>query len=207
MHARFAEGQCVQIIPALSTTLPSELDAFSAVLDGEIVCLDEDDRPQFKNLLFRRGEPRFYAFDLLWLNGEDLRQLPLVERKLRLRSVVPRAGERLLYCDHVEDNGEALFRLACERDLEGIVAKKKADAYLPTEKTTWFKIRNRNYSQWMGREELFERERETNPDERCWNMCTRACAEAERFGPGGRLTSRRRYAVTFLSILSLVARV
>jgi bifunctional non-homologous end joining protein LigD len=67
--------------------------------------------------------------------------LPLVERKRQLRSVVPRGGERLLYYDHVDENGEALFRLACEQDLEGIVAKKKSAAYLPNEETTWFKIR------------------------------------------------------------------
>ena len=49
--------------------------------------------------------------------------------------------ERLLYCDPIEDKGEALFSLACERDLEGIVAKRKGDPYLP-EHATWLKIRN-----------------------------------------------------------------
>lgn len=68
--------------------------------------------PQFRDLLFRRGEPRFYAFDILWdehawsdnenerhrfRSGEDVRYLPLSDRKLRLRAVVPKRGERLLY--------------------------------------------------------------------------------------------------------------
>jgi len=175
-------GNVFKSFPALNTSLPAELNASSAVLDGEIVCLDRDGKPQFKNLMFRRGEPRFYVFDLLWLDGEDLRHLPLFERKLRLRFVAPRGGERLLYCDHVEQDGEALFRLACERDLEGIVAKKKSAAYLPHEESTWFKIRNRSYSQWIGREQLFERERETNPDDRLWAGCVAACAEAENIG-------------------------
>ncbi len=67
-------------------------------------------------------------------------------------------GERLLYCDHIDQDGEGMFRLACEHDLEGIVAKRKPDPYLP-EHASWLKIRNQNYSQWVGREELFERER------------------------------------------------
>jgi bifunctional non-homologous end joining protein LigD len=75
-------------------------------------------------LLFRHGEPRFYAFDLLCVDGEALRYLPLIERKARLRSVVPQRRDRLLYCDHVEGDGEGLFRKAYEHDLEGIVAKR-----------------------------------------------------------------------------------
>src|SRR5712692_9137782 len=85
------------------------------------------------------------AFDLLWVDGEDLRFLPLADRKLRLWSVVPQGVERFLYCDHVEQDGEGLFRLACGHDLEGIVAKHKHDAYLP-EHARWLKIRNREYS-------------------------------------------------------------
>ena len=98
---------------------------------------------------------------------------PLIDRKLRLRRVVPKRSERLLYCDHVEENGEALFKLVCERDLEGIVAKRKGDPYLP-DHATWVKIRNRNYSQWIGREELFERERASDPDWHHWNACALA---------------------------------
>jgi hypothetical protein len=135
-----------------------------------------------------------YAFDILWdehtwsdddqerrrfRNGEDVRYLPLCDRKLRLRAVVPKSGERLLYCDHIEGDGEALFQLACEHDVEGVVAKHKYAPYLPDAGTTWFKIRNRNYSQWVGREELFERERERNPDAvGSWDSCVMACAAA-----------------------------
>ena len=132
-------GNEFKSFPTLNECLPIELSATSAVLDGEIVCLDGNGKPQFRNLLFRRGEPRFYAFDLLWVDGEDLRLLPLIERTHRLRSVVPNGSERLLYCDHVEHDGEGLFRLASERDLEGIVAKRKSDPYL-LDQASWLKI-------------------------------------------------------------------
>jgi hypothetical protein len=92
--------------------------------------------------------------------------------------LVPKQAARLLYCDHIEGDGEELFRLACEDDLEGIVAKRKSDPYLP-EHATWLKIRNQNYSQWIGREGLFEREREHNPDVRLWDACVIACEQAD----------------------------
>ena len=65
---------------------------------------------------------------------------------------------------------------ASVRLLEGVVAKLKSAPYLPTEPTTSVKIRNRSYSQWVGREELFERERGSNPDVRGWDACVRVCA-------------------------------
>jgi bifunctional non-homologous end joining protein LigD len=61
----------------------SGLKARSAILDGEIVCLDSDGVSQFKELLYRRGRAVFFAFDLVWLDGADLRQTPLIERKIR----------------------------------------------------------------------------------------------------------------------------
>ena len=63
----------------------------NAILDGEVVCLDSDDgRPLFNALLHRRSEPCFVAFDCLWLDGRDLRRLPLIERKRVLRRIIPR---------------------------------------------------------------------------------------------------------------------
>jgi hypothetical protein len=109
-------------------------------------------------------------------NGEDLRYLPLIDRKLRLYALVPKSAERLLYCDHIDAHGEGLFRLACENDLEGIVAKRKGDPYL-LEHATWLKIRNHDYSQWVGREELFERERGSDPEFHVWDGCALACQE------------------------------
>ena len=89
-----------------------------------------------------------------------MRYSPLTERKRKLRSILPARSERILYCDHVEHDGESLFRLACDSDLEGIVAKRKFDPYLAGQ-AQWLKIRNTSYTQWESREELFDRERET----------------------------------------------
>ncbi len=84
------------------------------------MCLDDQGRSLFYDLMFRRREPYLYAFDLLWLDGADLRELLLVERKSRLKDVIPEPPSPLLYLDHVEDQGVELFRLCCEQDLEGI---------------------------------------------------------------------------------------
>jgi len=108
------------------------------------------------------------AFDLLRCDGQHLRYAPLTERKRKLRSILPTDSDRIMYCDHVERDGESLFRLACENDPEGIVAKRKFDPYLLVQ-ASWLKIRNPNYSQWEGREDLFER---------AWDDGVRACAEA-----------------------------
>ena len=182
-------GNTFKSFPALCEGLARDLRGRRCVLDGEIVCVDPAGKPQFRDLLFRRGDPVFYAFDLLWDqhvrsddeverrrfgNGEDTRYLPLADRKLRLRSVMPTQAERLSYCDHIDSEGDELFRLACENDLEGIVAKRKCDPYLQ-EHAAWLKIRNRAYSQWVGREQLFERERRSDPDVRVWEECTLAC--------------------------------
>ena len=186
-------GNTFKSFPGVCEGLARDLNGRRCVLDGEIVCLDDKGKPQFRDLLFRRAEPFFYAFDILWdeharsddeeemrrfRNGEDTRYLPLTDRKLRLRRVVPKRGERLLYCDHIDSHGEGLFRLTCEHDLEGIVAKRKGDPYLP-EHTSWLKIRNLSYSQWQNREELFERERAIHPDFEVWSACALACVEAE----------------------------
>jgi bifunctional non-homologous end joining protein LigD len=179
--------------PGLCEGLNRDLRGRRCVLDGEIVCLDPQGKAQFRDLLFHRAEPFFYAFDVLWdehassddgaeiyrfRNGEDTRYLPLVDRKQRLRQIVPKAGERLLYCDHVEASGEQLFRLACQQDLEGIVAKRKADPYLH-EHAEWVKIRNQAYSQWIGREELFERERKQELSFNHWAECALACESVQ----------------------------
>jgi hypothetical protein len=83
-------------------------------------------------LLYRRDWPSFLAFDLLEVDGEDLRDQPLAARKRRLRQIMPSVDSRLLYVDHLERRGSALFRAACARDLEGIVAKWRHGRYFRT---------------------------------------------------------------------------
>jgi bifunctional non-homologous end joining protein LigD len=154
------------------------LKARHAILDGEIACLDDQGYSQFNELLFRRGTPLFCAFDLLHLDGKDLRSLPLIERKRTLRKIVPQGSVSLLYVDHVEGEGERMFQLACERDLEGIVAKHCQSRYVVENGNPgWIKIKNRRYSQVIGRDELFEKHyEEKGAPEIGWDVCDRAAA-------------------------------
>jgi len=88
----------------------------------------------------------FVAFDLLWLNGEDLRPLPLMERKARLRRLLRRRANHLIAeALAIEGRGKALMAAVEEHDLEGIVAKRKSDPYRRGVK--WWKILNRADSQ------------------------------------------------------------
>ena len=143
----------------LATWLAEHLRVESAVLDGEIACLDESGRPTFRDLLFRKRQCIFIAFDLLYLNGEDLRTLPLIERKAMLKRLIRRKRARMFYLDHIEADGRLLFEEVVKMDLEGIVCKRKDSPYKVTEKPSryWIKVKNSRYSQLEGRQEIFER--------------------------------------------------
>jgi bifunctional non-homologous end joining protein LigD len=137
----------------------AKLPVENAILDGEVICVDAKGVSQFNQLLSRKGEPVFCAFDLLWLDGEDLRRRPLVERKKRLARLVRAAKcPRLLYAQHIEQRGKSLFAEICARDLEGVVAKRKLGIY-KDDATGWLKVKNRTYSQAEGRHELLTRGR------------------------------------------------
>jgi bifunctional non-homologous end joining protein LigD len=138
---------------SLKTAL-AKLRVTDAILDGEICCLDSQGRSQFNELLYRRGEPVLYCFDLLWLNGQDLRQLPLIERKKRLHHLIAKSRrQRIIYAQHIAKHGTSLYREICERDLEGVVAKRKESVYSSTGQ--WLKVLNPNYTQHEGRHEKF----------------------------------------------------
>jgi bifunctional non-homologous end joining protein LigD len=102
------------------------LEVKNAVIDGELVCLDAEGRSIFNELLLRRGCPIFYAFDLLYLNGRDLRQLPLIERKKKLRALLDKSALPDVICgNYVEERGIDLFKEVVRRNLEGVVAKRR----------------------------------------------------------------------------------
>ena len=166
---------------ALAESISDSLPNVTAVIDGEICSLDRRGRPQFKNLLFHRGNPPcFFAFDLLTCDGKDLRTERLLDRKQELRRLLARACAPLKYNEYIDGCGTALFKRVCELDLEGIVAKQKSAPYVTErERSTWFKILNRKYSQKNGREELFEWERHQEPVAG-WHSCAWVCAELER---------------------------
>src|SRR5215469_7659339 len=111
----------------LAQDIKAALPNIKVVLDGEIVCLDKKGKPQFQNLLFRRGAPCFFAFDLLMSDGKDWRTEPLTDRKQELRRMLAKVSPPfpLRYVDHVDGSGKALFERVCQLDLEGIVAKQK----------------------------------------------------------------------------------
>lgn len=142
----------------LAAWIAEHLKVESAVLDGEICCLDESGRPTFRDLIFRKRQAIFIAFDLLFLDGRDLRALPLIERKRMLKRLIRRKRARMFYLDHVESDGCLLFEQVRKMDLEGIVCKRKDSPYKVTDKPSryWIKVKNARYSQLEGREELFE---------------------------------------------------
>jgi bifunctional non-homologous end joining protein LigD len=124
------------------------------VFDGEVCALDQDGRPDFNALLFRCKYPVYVAFDLLFYEREDIRPLPLKERRSILDQVAARYGvqksELFTGC------AKNLYDTVCAMDLEGIVLKKLDDPY-DAECTKWWKVPNPDYSQKIGRGELFER--------------------------------------------------
>jgi len=99
----------------LSKEIGNALSPGTVVLDGEIVCIDSKGRPQFKDLLFRRGNPCFFAFDLLYSDGKDWRRDGLVDRKAALAAMIRSlpVDSRLKYADHVERARVAIYEPTC----------------------------------------------------------------------------------------------
>jgi len=136
------------------------IDARDAIVDGEVVALDESGRPRFSLLQDRtgirtgrepgsrraRGEPApivFQAFDLLHLDGRSLLAVPLEERKRALRTRL-RSHPLVRYAGHVEADGEAFYDAARSQELEGIVAKLRRSPYEPGRRSAaWLKLKVR----------------------------------------------------------------
>ncbi len=136
----------------LAESLARALDLEDAIFDGEIIVM-RDSRVDFNALFWSNGEPAFAAFDLLWLNGTDLRPLPLHKRKRKLRALTKRGPIAYVEAMREPQLYEAVVRL----DLEGIVSKRKSDPYTP--ETEWLKIKHAGYTQKEGRAELFDQRR------------------------------------------------
>jgi bifunctional non-homologous end joining protein LigD len=135
-------------------TLPQFVKAERAILDGEIVALDDEGRPSFglmqqrtgfqpgrRRLPRREGVPViYYAFDLLYLDGLDLRRVALERRKQLLQERIVSGGV-IQFSDHYAEKGLDLFEAAKQRGLEGIVAKKRGGAYQEKRSSDWLKIK------------------------------------------------------------------
>ena len=134
--------------------LPRFVKAGRAILDGEIVALDEEGRPSFSLMQqrtgFRAGKRRmprregvpviYYAFDLLYLDGLDLRRVALEQRKQLLQETIV-VGGVIQFSDHYAEKGLDLFEAAKQRGLEGILAKKRRGVYEEKRSRDWLKIK------------------------------------------------------------------
>lgn len=132
--------------PALARAL-SALPVTDAILDGEAVVFASDGSTSFQELqeALSAGDTsatRYCAFDLLWLNGEDLRDLPLEERKARLAEVIPHSSRgTLLFSEDIAQGGQELFDRAKKLNLEGIVSKRRSEPYRSGRGTDWIKVK------------------------------------------------------------------
>ena len=115
-----------------------------AVIDGELVELDEHGISRFQllqNALNTSANLRYCAFDIMFLDGEDLRDLPLVERKKRLKAVLPK-HPLLIYSEHWPEHGKQVFREAEKLGLEGVMAKRARSRYLSGARSRdWLKVK------------------------------------------------------------------
>lgn len=137
--------------------LPKFVKAKNAILDGEVVALDLEGRSSFSLMQQRTGfrtatkratpNPEvpvlYYAFDLIYLDGDDWRRVPLEERKRKLASILG-TGDSLRYSDHYAEQGKALFDIAKNRGLEGILAKRRTSCYEERRSRDWLKIKIRH---------------------------------------------------------------
>jgi bifunctional non-homologous end joining protein LigD len=134
--------------------MPKFVKAKTAILDGEVVALDDEGRASFSLMQQRTGfhpggrratvkadvPVLYYAFDLLYLDGYDWRKVSLEDRKKKLASLIV-AGDSIRYSDHYEKQGKALFEMARAKGLEGILAKKRDSIYQERRTSEWLKIK------------------------------------------------------------------
>jgi bifunctional non-homologous end joining protein LigD len=120
------------------------LKARSCLIDGEAVCCEVDGVPSFELLRYRHHDNAafLYAFDLLELDGRDLRSAPLEERRAALAKLLRQVKSGVHLSDHVEADGPIVFRHACALGLEGIVSKKKDSPYRSGRTPDWVKSKN-----------------------------------------------------------------
>ena len=116
----------------------------AAILDAEVVCLDEKGIPEFNTLHSRTADQFAVActFDLLMLNGDDLRRRTLVERKNALARLLIRSRGGIQYVEHAEGHGDKMYEAVCALGLEGIVSKRRGSFYRSGPTKMWIKVKN-----------------------------------------------------------------
>ena len=123
------------------------LSADEALIDGEAVVLRIDGRSDFHALMTKRGgaEATLVAFDLLRVNGDDLRLRPLEARREALQRLVPNVRHGILFCEALAAEGAVVFKKACELGLEGIVSKRAGSFYRNGRSRNWLKAKNPDF--------------------------------------------------------------
>jgi bifunctional non-homologous end joining protein LigD len=127
-------------------TIAKSIKASSAIIDGEIVALDENGVQCFEQLQNHRRDCSiiYFAFDLVFLDGESLTDVALIERKAQLKQILPKSlAGRLRYTDHVIAGGLDLFAALKAQELEGMVAKRADSFYIGGRSKEWLKVKTR----------------------------------------------------------------
>lgn len=129
--------------PAIASAA-SALRAKSFLIDGEAVCCDDKGIAVFDKLRQRRNEWSVFlvAFDLLELNGRDLRREPIEIRKAGLARLLRNAEPGLQLSEHIEHEAAIVFEHACKLGLEGIVSKRRGSRYQSGRSSLWLKSKN-----------------------------------------------------------------
>ncbi len=133
-HFRSRSGGVLTRFQELCYWIREELPVREAILDGQVV-----------------GDAHYAAFDVLWVDGKDLRPAPLTTRKRGLFGLVPASTSLVSQVFSIEERGRDMFAAAERLDLEGIVAKRKSDRYGP--ETVWYQILSRTYTPGKGRQD------------------------------------------------------
>jgi ATP-dependent DNA ligase len=129
--------------PLIVETL-ARLRSRSCIIDGEAVACDDNGVASFDLVRHHCANDHIflYAFDLIELNGDDLRRDPLEVRKATLASIVAKAGAGIRFNEHIKGDGPTVFAHACKMGLEGIVSKRKDSAYRSGRSPDWLKMKN-----------------------------------------------------------------
>jgi bifunctional non-homologous end joining protein LigD len=129
--------------PLIVETL-ARLRPRSCIIDGEAVACDDNGMTSFDRIRYRHHDASvfLYAFDLIELNGDDLRRDPLEVRKATLANILATVDRGIWFNDHIEDDGPTVFKHACKLGLEGIVSKRKDSPYRSGRSPDWLKSKN-----------------------------------------------------------------
>jgi bifunctional non-homologous end joining protein LigD len=141
-HGNDLTGRFPLIVEALA-----RLRVSSCILDGEAVSCGDDGIAVFERILYKRYDDTvfLYAFDLIELNGDDLRREPLESRKVTLERLLAGTDFGVLLNEHLEHvNGQHVFEYACRMGLEGVVSKRKGSPYRSGRTLDWLKAKNPN---------------------------------------------------------------